>query len=157
MRSTFVKSTAAGLAILTGTLGVAALGTGIAGAQDNGTNQRPAAGQDAQGNRQAMRRHLAKAVVKDASETIGISTGDLVSSLRQGQSIAQVAEAHGVDPQAVIDSLVAKASTRIDQAVSEGKISAEKGAELKAKLPERVTNLVNRTFDGNRGNHQQGN
>jgi transposase-like protein len=39
---------------------------------------------------------------------IGISEDDLKSALQSGQSIAQVAQAHDVDPQDVIDALVAE-------------------------------------------------
>ena len=39
---------------------------------------------------------------------IGISESDLKAALQGGQSIAQVAQAHNVDPQKVIDALVAE-------------------------------------------------
>jgi hypothetical protein len=39
---------------------------------------------------------------------IGISESDLKAALQSGQSIAQVAQAHNVDPQKVIDALVAE-------------------------------------------------
>jgi hypothetical protein len=39
---------------------------------------------------------------------IGISESDLKAGIQGGQSIAQVAQAHGVDPQKVIDALVAE-------------------------------------------------
>ena len=39
---------------------------------------------------------------------IGISEADLKTALQSGQSLAQIAQAHGVDPQKVIDALVAE-------------------------------------------------
>ena len=107
-------------------------------------------GQDGQDGKKghSRARHLAKAAIKDASGVIGITSEDLVSQLKAGQSIAQVATAHGVDPQTVIDKLVTDANARIDQAVTDGKIPADKAAEIKGKVTERVTKLVNRVFDG---------
>lgn len=55
-----------------------------------------------------------------AAEVIGISVEDLVAALREGQTIAEVAQANGVDPQTVIDALVAEAEARITTFVNEG-------------------------------------
>jgi len=53
-----------------------------------------------------------------------------------------------VSPQAVIDKLVTDANAKVDEAVAAGKITQERGDAAKAKMTERVTKLVNRTFDG---------
>ncbi|MFZ1491065.1 MAG: hypothetical protein WAS51_14100, partial [Ilumatobacteraceae bacterium] len=55
-----------------------------------------------------------------AAETIGITEEELATALRDGQTIAEVAEANSVDPQTVIDALVAEAETRITTMVNEG-------------------------------------
>jgi hypothetical protein len=54
-------------------------------------------------DRRAHRRELVGVV----ADTIGVSTEDLVAALKDGKSIAQVAEAHDVTAQAVVDALVA--------------------------------------------------
>jgi hypothetical protein len=65
-----------------------------------------------------------------AAEVIGITADELKTELEAGKSIAQVAEAHDVDPQDVIDALVAKGMERLK--------------EMEANLPDRVTEAVNR-------------
>jgi uncharacterized protein (DUF433 family) len=52
-----------------------------------------------------------RGLVATAAKTIGIQPKDLVAQLRAGKTVAQVAQAHGVDPQTVIDAIV-KAGTR---------------------------------------------
>ena len=150
-----LASTAAGLAIASGAVALGALGPVTAFAQSGTNPSTPAATQPAEGadagtgaRRHPLRHKLAKAVVKDAADTIGIPAKDLLEALKGGQSIAQVAAAHGIDPQAVIDDLTADATARIDQAVADGKLTAERAATMKEKLPERVTTIVNRHFDG---------
>jgi hypothetical protein len=145
-----LASTAAGLALASGAVALGTFGPVTAFAQDHpATASQPAAGETAANGRHGHWRHkLAKAVVKDAADTIGIPAKDLLAALKDGQSIAEVATAHGVDPQAVIDDLIADATTRIDQAVTDGKITAERAATMKTKLPDRVTTIVNRHFDG---------
>ena len=147
----FLATTAAGLALATGSIAIATFSPiGTAGAQDGTQTNQTAPAQPADGQRdhRHLRRMVARAAVKDAAGVIGIEPQELVAALRDGQSIAQVATAHGVDPQTVIDKLVADASARIDEGVANGKLSAEKAAEIKGKLPERVTKAVNRVFDG---------
>ena len=81
-----------------------------------------------------------------AATAIGISEDDLKAALEDGQSIADVANAHSVDVQKVIDAMVADATKHIDQAVTDGRLDADEAANLKEDLPDRITNLVNGDF-----------
>lgn len=150
-----LATTAAGLALATGSVAIAALSPiSSAFAQSGTTQTAPAEGQpapDAKGQHGHPRaRHLAKAAIKNAAGVIGIPPGDLAKELKAGKSIATVATEHNVNPQAVIDKLVTDANAKVDEAVAAGKITQEKGDAAKAKMSERVTKLVNRTFDGSR-------
>jgi len=86
-----------------------------------------------------------------AADAIGIDVKTLMAELKGGKSLADVAKAHNVDPQKVIDALVAKAGAQIDKAVADGKLTADKAAAAKAKLSARVTAMVNRSFTGPSG------
>jgi hypothetical protein len=91
------------------------------------------------------RRHrLVRGIVRQAAETIGVEARDLVAELRSGQSLAQVAEAHGVATQDLVDALVAAGNERIDQAVADGHLSEERASEIREELPERVERIVQR-------------
>lgn len=72
-----------------------------------------------------------------AADALGISEEELRTALRDGQSIAQVAEAEGVDVQTVIDALVANGTERLEEAI--------------ANLPDRIAELVEREGLGDRG------
>jgi transposase-like protein len=74
-----------------------------------------------------------------AAEAIGIEEDALRDALRDGQTIAEVAEANGVDAQVVIDAMVAAAQERIDEAIADVD-------ERVAELTERITELVNEGF-----------
>jgi len=77
-----------------------------------------------------------------AAEALGLEVDALKEQLRGGTTLAQVAEAQGVDVQVVIDALVASATERIDAALAEGRIDEAKATELKEDLVERVTERV---------------
>jgi uncharacterized protein YidB (DUF937 family) len=83
------------------------------------------------------------ASLEAAAEAIGISVDDLRTAVRDGQTIAEVAAANGVDAQVVIDALVADATARIDERLADGDITQEQADEHKADLAERMTALVN--------------
>ncbi len=82
---------------------------------------------------------------KIAADTIGVSPTDLAKAVRDGQSVAQVATAHQVDPQKVVDALVNAADKRIAEAVTNGKLDASRAAKLKARVPQMADRFVNFT------------
>ena len=78
-----------------------------------------------------------------AAEALGVTEDELRQALRDGQSMADVAAEEEVDVQTVIDALVADATTRIDEAVADGDLEADRAEELKAELPDRIADVVN--------------
>jgi ribosomal protein S20 len=96
-----------------------------------------------------------------AATALGVTEDELRTELRSGSSLADVAAAKGVDVQAVIDAIVAEATAAIDQAVTDGRLTADEAAEKKAELSERVTAMVNGEMPvggpmGRGGHHHHG-
>lgn len=56
--------------------------------------------------------------LETAAEAIGISTDELRAQLREGKSLAAIADANGVSTDALVDSLTAEARTRITDMVN---------------------------------------
>jgi DNA-binding CsgD family transcriptional regulator len=65
-------------------------------------------------------RHRGGPALEAAAEALGMERAELVAALREGKTIAQVAEEQGVDVNTVIDAMVAEARERIEQFVHEG-------------------------------------
>lgn len=63
-------------------------------------------------------RHLG-AAVDTAASVIGVTADELKTALQNGESIADVATANGVDPQTVIDALVAEAAENLTQRITD--------------------------------------
>jgi hypothetical protein len=126
----FLGAAAFSLALAGGGVAGALLGTpSLSGAQDGteDTTTDDTTASDGAGPGRFEHRGEGLAV---AAEAIGITEDELRTALADGQSIAQVAEAEGVDVQTVIDALVANGTERLEEAIAE--------------LPERMTELVNR-------------
>jgi hypothetical protein len=80
-----------------------------------------------------------------AATTIGVSPADLLKDMKGGHSIADVATAHKVDPQKVIDAIVTGADAKIQQAVTNGRISSAEGAKLEQFVATAAPKFVNAT------------
>ncbi len=145
MKLTQIIATATTAAVL-GTAGISLAGATAGGG--NASTPSATAGPSGE-NRSARRAHHRRIVVRKAldvaADTIGIDRSDLVKELRAGKTIAEVATAHNVDPQHVIDALVQAATQRIEAAKTAGKITAERATKLEQRLPDAVGKLVNNT------------
>jgi uncharacterized protein (DUF433 family) len=80
--------------------------------------------------------------VAAAADVIGIGPVELLEAIRDGQTIAEVAEANGVDASAVIDAVVAALQERLDSAVENGWIREQEADERAADLEEQATAIV---------------
>ncbi|MHB1138918.1 MAG: hypothetical protein ACYC2O_08165 [Microthrixaceae bacterium] len=91
-----------------------------------------------------------------AAEALGLEPDALKEALEGDGTIAQVAEAQGVDLQTVIDALVAAATERIDAALAEGRIDEARATELKDGLTDRISERVNEAGGGRGRGHRGG-
>jgi hypothetical protein len=93
-----------------------------------------------------------------AAKAIGVSTDSLLSDLKAGKTIAEVAKAKGVAVQKVVDAMVAAMTTQIDSQAKAGRLTTEQATRLKANLEQMITDQVNGTFTRPdfRGKHGRG-
>jgi uncharacterized protein (DUF433 family) len=89
-------------------------------------------------------------MLKVAAGKIGVQPKDLIQARRNGQSIADVANAHQVNPTDVVNAIVAAVDQRIDQAVASGHLQQDKANNLKAKVPQLADKFVNAKGVGSR-------
>ena len=97
------------------------------------------------------RKALARHTVQISATSIGISPKSLVSSLRSGKSIAQVAQDNKVDPQTVANALIRAGDTQVGRAVTSHRLTSAQGAKIEAALPKAVDKAVNHVFDAPTG------
>ena len=78
-----------------------------------------------------------------AGEALGLTTDALRQQLEAGSTIAEVAQTAGVDPQTVIDAMVADLAAHLDEEVASGEHTQEAADEKMADATERITDMVN--------------
>ena len=100
-------------------------------------------------SREGRRHRVLGEALNAAAKEIGVSEADLKQALKDGnKSIAQVAKEHDKSADDVVDAIVKKATSAIDQAVKDGKLDSKKADEIKQKLPDRAKQFVNRERQG---------
>jgi hypothetical protein len=83
--------------------------------------------------------------LETVATVLGISVEDLRTGLVDGQTIAEIATANGKTAEEVVDALVAEATERIGQAVTDGKLTQEEADVKLAELDTKLTEFVNST------------
>jgi polyhydroxyalkanoate synthesis regulator phasin len=91
------------------------------------------------------RMNVIAGMLKVSADKIGVQVSDLTSALKNGQSIADVANAHTVSPSVVVSAIVDAGNTKLADAVTNGKLTQPQADALKAKLPQLADNFVNHT------------
>ena len=79
----------------------------------------------------------------EIAELFGLEPDALRDLLQDGQSLADVATAQGVDVQTVIDTLVNAAKEHLDEAVTNGRLTQEEADAKLVEITERITEMVN--------------
>ena len=92
-------------------------------------------------------------VAGEIAEILGLEGNEIREALRNGSSIAELAEAQGIESAEVVDAIVARAEERLDTAVENGRIDVTQAAEMLTRTAERAEDLVNGEieFGGRRG------
>jgi hypothetical protein len=78
-----------------------------------------------------------------AATALGLTAEEVHTALHDGQTIAELATANGVEVQAVIDALVADAQTKLAEAVTAGDITQDEADTKLADITTRITDFVN--------------
>jgi len=88
-------------------------------------------------------------LTKAASDYLGMDTTTLLTQLRGGKSVADIANglaAQGKNAQGLIDTLTKTANGKLDAAVAANKLTADQAATLKPRIAAEITTFVNRSF-----------
>lgn len=95
--------------------------------------------------------HGQGSLLKAAAQYIGVSRADLVKEARGGQTLAQIAAAHGKTAAGLKAALLIAVKSKLDAAVSAGKMTAQ---QSQARLA-RAERLIERIVNGRVGAAQQ--
>jgi Rad3-related DNA helicase len=79
-----------------------------------------------------------------AAAYLGLSEAELREALRDGKTLADVAEDEGKSVDGLVDALVEATTAKLDAAVADGRLTKERRDEIVARLEERTRAFVER-------------
>ena len=78
-----------------------------------------------------------------AAQYLGVSEPQLLSELRGGRTLAEVAKAHGKSVSGLEQALIGRAKSRLARGVAAGVITAAQAQRIESRLAQRIDRLVN--------------
>lgn len=118
---------------------VALSAIGIAAAQGPGDRGRPFA-------RAGLRLDFAHLVMQTVEDMTDLTWSDVLAGLHDGQTLSEILEANGADPQAVREAVKAEATAQIEEALAEGVITQERADALLEQLDTALDKAFNNTW-----------
>ena len=88
-------------------------------------------------------RHLLGA----AMEMLGIEKADIATGIRDGATLGEVAESNGIPTEDLISTITAIMTEKLNEAVAEGKITADEALAKADNIQERAQQMVNKPLD----------
>jgi hypothetical protein len=95
-------------------------------------------------------RVLVGSLIRNTAEISGMTPAEVVTELRAGKSLAQVAESKGKTADEVIAAARAKIKARLDQAVANGRITQEQADQMLQRFDEKAPEVMNNTELGSK-------
>jgi hypothetical protein len=94
-------------------------------------------------------------LVDATAEVTGLTVDEVVAFLEEGQTFAEIAEAQGVTPQAIVDAFLADREAALEQAVADGRLTQEQADQMLEEMAEHVSEHLEQpwtshSFDGDR-------
>ncbi len=79
----------------------------------------------------------------ELAELLGMTTDEIRDAVRSGSSLADLATENGVEPQEIVDVLVAAFEARLDEMVANGRLTAEEADARKESVIAKIEARVN--------------
>lgn len=86
-----------------------------------------------------------------AAGFLGVTEAQLQERLRNGETLAEIAQAEGKTAAGLVDALVAAAKERLDEKVAEGELTPAQRTEILASLESRIEDAVDGELPFHRG------
>jgi ribosomal protein S20 len=80
-----------------------------------------------------------KVTLKPLADVLGMAPQDVISALRSGKKVSDLAASKGMTVAQVQDKMLAAIKTRLDQAVKSGKLTQTQASQAYSKLQQNIT------------------
>ena len=95
------------------------------------------------GHKDGRGRNLLGAVMED----LGIEKADIATGIKNGATLAEVAESNGISSDDLISTITSIMTEKLNEAVAEGKITADEALAKADNIQERAQQMVNKPLE----------
>jgi len=95
-------------------------------------------------------------LVDATAEATGLTVDEVIAALQEGQTFAQIATEHGVDPQAIVDAFLADRKAALEQAVADGRLTQEQADQMLKEMAEHVSARLEQAWSPRLGGGRMG-
>ena len=88
-------------------------------------------------------RHLLGTVMK----SLGIEKADIAAGIRNGATLGEIAESNGITTEDLISTITSIMTEKLNEAVAEGKITADEALEKAENIQQRAQEMINKPLD----------
>lgn len=86
-------------------------------------------------------------LIRVTADITGLSEVEVITALEDGQTIAEIADSHDVNPQEIVDAAIAEAESRLQEAVDNGRLTEEQMDEMLAHLAEELPGRLEQSWE----------
>lgn len=104
-----------------------------------GPDGRPACGHRFGGGRGAG---SPMGVIGTLADLAGVDVSEIRSALEEGQTLAEVAQSYGVDPDALLEAALEEKTDRLEQAVEDGRLTQEQADAILEQAREHLAQVI---------------
>lgn len=77
-----------------------------------------------------------------AAQKLDMTVDEVRAAMEAGKTIEQLAQEKGIDPQVILDAVIAARKARLDALVAEGRLTEEQAATMLQQMTERLTEQI---------------
>lgn len=96
-----------------------------------------------------------QAMFDAAAKALNLTSDELTTQLRSGQTLAQLAQAHNTTEQVVTNAALAAAKTQLDQQVASGALTQQQADTIYARLQQEGAQFLAPRGRGGKGDHDR--
>ena len=90
-------------------------------------------------------------VLGEVMESLGLEKTALRDGIKAGQTFGEIAEANGISSETVVQTIVDVLTEKLNEAVSEGKITGDEALEKASQIRDRAEEAVNNRIGDGKG------
>ena len=103
--------------------------------------------EDKQNSEMKQKRDKGQHLIGVVIESLGLEKADIATGIRNGSTLGEIAESNDITTEDLISTITSIMTEKLNEAVAEGKITADEALTKASNIQERAEQMVNKPLD----------